>query len=443
LPIRAKLTVAFGLAMLLMLSGAALFVYLRLQADLDERIEATLRARVAVLVDAPGEPSLTDVALEDPEETFVQLLSSDGAVLGSVGTVRGPALVPDEVRRAGRDAVTGERILPGVDGPARLFAHADVSDRSRIVVVGQSLVDRNDELANVVSSFALGGAAATLLASGIGYLLATLAFAPVEAMRRRASEVSLRQPDQRLPLPGARDEIHRLGETLNEMLARLRDAFERESRFVADASHELRTPIAVVKAELEAALRVTGDGSPAHPSLVAASEECDRLIQLAEDLLVLTRAADGQLPVRPVPTGVTELLCGVQERFADRAARRGRVIRTAAEDLRVCADPVRLRQALSNLVDNALRHGTGDVSLAARNSGEFVEIDVSDEGAGFPAEISARAFDRFSRGARARTGDGVGLGLAIVAAIAAAHGGSAEIAGGAPTTLRLRLPAIG
>jgi two-component system OmpR family sensor kinase len=310
--------------------------------------------------------------------------------------------------------------------------------------VGQSLVDRNDELANVVSSFALGGAAATLLASGVGYLLATLALAPVEAMRRRASEVTLRQPDQRLPLPAARDEIRRLGETLNEMLARLRDAFERESRFVADASHELRTPIAVIKTELEAALLVTGDRSPAHPSLVAASEECDRLIQLAEDLLVLTRAANGQLPVRPVPIAVSELLCGVRERFADRAARRGRVIRTAAaQDLRVCADPARLRQALGNLVENALRHGTGDVSLAARRSGELVEIDVSDEGAGFPADIAARAFDRFSRGARARTGDGVGLGLAIVAAIADAHGGCAEIAGGAPTTLRLRLPAIG
>jgi two-component system OmpR family sensor kinase len=295
-----------------------------------------------------------------------------------------------------------------------------------------------------VSSFALGGAVATLLASGLGYLLATVGLAPVEAMRRQAGEVSLLRPDQRLPLPAARDEIRRLGETLNEMLARLRDAFERESRFVADASHELRTPIAIIKTELESALREAGAGSPAGISLVAAAEECDRLIQLTDDLLVIARAADGQLPIRPEPTGVADLLDGVRDRFTDRATRRGRAIRTtAAPHLRVHADPVRLRQAMANLVENALRHGVGDVSLAARNSGEFLEIDVSDEGPGFPPDISERAFERFSRGDRARTGDGVGLGLAIVAAIAAAHGGSAEIASGAPTTLRLRLPASG
>lgn len=441
MPIRAKLTVAFGLAMLLMLAAAALFVYLRLRADLDERVDAELQARAATLAQARGEPSLSEVALEDPEETFVQLLAADGQVLGSMGTVRGPALLPDEVHRAVAGPVTVERSLPGVDGEARVLARTATADASRIVVVGQSLIDRDDALGNVVASFTIGGVAATLLASGIGYLLATIGLSPVEAMRRRAGEVSLHQADQLLPLPTARDEIRRLGETLNEMLTRLRDSFERESRFVADASHELRTPIAIIKTELEGALRLAAARSPAHASLVAASEECDRLIQLADDLLVIARAGNGQLPVRPEHAAAADLLSSVRDRFTDRASRRGRAIRVVAADLQVCADPMRLRQALGNLVENALRHGTGDVSLGARSTGRFVEIDVSDEGPGFPPEIAARAFDRFSRGDRARIGDGVGLGLAIVAAIAGAHGGTAEIVDGAPTTLRLCLPA--
>ncbi|MBA2325869.1 MAG: two-component sensor histidine kinase [Actinobacteria bacterium] len=426
--------------MLLMLASAALFVYLRLRADLDDRINASLQSRVAALLDPGGEPSLAGVALEDPEETFVQLLSPTGEVLDSVGTLRVPALAPVEARRASAEMVTLERELPGVDGRARLLADAEPGEGA-IVVVGRSLVDRNDALANVVSSFVVGGAVAIALASMIGYLLATAGLAPVEAMRRRASEVSLRSSDKGLPLPAAHDEIRRLGETLNEMLARLRAAFDRESRFVADASHELRTPIAIIKTELEGALQVPGTDTSVYASLAAASEECDRLAQLAEDLLVLARAAGGQLPMRLELVKARAVLDRVRDRFADRAGRNGRVIRVdCAPDLLMHADPVRVRQALGNLVENALRHGEGEVVLVARASAGGVEMDVTDEGAGFPQDFVTRAFERFARGDRARTGDGVGLGLAIVQAIAEAHGGSADVMVAVPTTLRIWLP---
>jgi len=426
--------------MLLMLASAALFVYLRLRADLDDRIDASLRSRVVALVEPQGEPSLAGVALEDPEETFVQLLSPTGEVLDLVGTLRGPALSPAETQRAAAGTVSLERALNGVDGRARLLADSGAGDRT-VVVAGQSLLDRNDALANVVSSFAVGGGIATLLASMIGYLLAAAGLAPVEAMRLRAREVSLRPSDEGLPLPAAHDEIRRLGETLNEMLARLRAAFERVSRFVADASHELRTPIAIIKTELEGALQVSGPATPAHAALVAAAEECDRLAQLAEDLLVIARAADGQLPIRPESTEVSALLGDVRERFTDRAWRRGRVIRIDAEpDLIMRADPFRVRQAVGNLVENALRHGDGDIVLAARRAAGGLELDVCDEGPGLPPDLAPRAFQRFARGDRARSGEGVGLGLAIVQAIAVAHGGSAAVVGTSPTTLRIRLP---
>jgi len=429
------------MAMVLMLASAALFVFVRLQADLDDRIDASLNSRMAALDEAQREPSLAGVALDDPEEAFAQLLSPSGKVLDSVGTLRGPALSPADARRAAGETVAVERELPGVDGRVRLLARSGGGDGAAIVVVGQSLVDRNDALSNVVSSFVVGGAVAIVLASMIGYLLAAASLAPVEAMRRRAREVSLLPGDEGLPLPAAHDEIRRLGETLNEMLARLRAAFEREGRFVADASHELRTPIAIIKTELEGALQVAGYDSSVHASLVAATEECDRLAQLAEDLLVIARAADGHLPMAPELVEVRALLAGVRDRFVDRALRRGRAIRIEAElDQLVHADPVRVRQALGNLIDNALRHGGGEIALVARHLANGIEIDVSDEGPGFPPDLVARAFERFARGDRSRSGEGVGLGLSIVQAIADAHGGSATVVGTAPTTVRIWLP---
>jgi two-component system OmpR family sensor kinase len=212
----------------MMLAAAALFVYVRLRADLDDRIDASLRSRVTAIVEASGGPSLAGVALEDPEETFVQLLSPTGGVRDSVGTVSGPSLTTTQVRQAAHAPVMVERRLPGVDGPTRLLAQAASDEADGVVVAGQSLLDRDDALRGVASSFLLGGALTLMLASAIGYLLATAALAPVEAMRRRAREVSLRPTDVGLPLPAARDEVRRLAETLNEMLARLRAAFERE-----------------------------------------------------------------------------------------------------------------------------------------------------------------------------------------------------------------------
>jgi two-component system, OmpR family, sensor kinase len=285
---------------------------------------------------------------------------------------------------------------------------------------------------------------AVLLASVFGYLLASAGLRPVEAMRRRAREISLEQPGERLPLPAARDEVHRLGETLNEMLDRLRRSFERERRFVADAGHELRTPVAVIRAELEAMLRAGGHDPDVREALVAALEECDHLEQIAEDLLVLARAAEGELPLRQAPVDVGPLLEGVRARFEDRARERRREIAVEVTDgLWVEADELRLRQALGNLVDNALRHGDGAIELRSRPSETDggVELEVSDRGPGFAPELAGRAFERFARGDAARTRGGTGLGLAIVRAIAEAHGGRAEIVDGAPgATVRLWLP---
>jgi len=425
--------------MLVVLTAAGLFVYLRLKNDLDETLDAGLRTRAAAVA-ASGDARAG--AAEELEEGFSQLVARDGRVIDRAGGPRSSLSPAELARAAGGAEVLVERRVPGVEGDARLLARPADGPSGAVVVVGQSLDDRDETLSGVVASFAVGGPIAVLVASIIGYLLAASALRPVEAMRRRAREVSLTRAGERLPLPAARDEIRRLGETLNEMLDRLRSSFERERRFVSDAGHELRSPIAVVKTELEGALRAGDYGPEVREALVAAIEECDHLTQLAEDLLVVARSGEGELPVSAEELHARGLLEDVRARFADRAAERGRAIRVEVEDgLRLRGDPLRVRQALGNLVDNALRHGGGEIVLRSLAAGEGVTLEVSDGGPGFEPGMADRAFERFARGDHARRRGGTGLGMAIVRAIAEAHGGRAEIVPDADgATVRIWLP---
>ncbi|MEA2255812.1 MAG: hypothetical protein QOG35_1857 [Solirubrobacteraceae bacterium] len=443
-PVRVRLTAAFAVATLLVLTGAGLFVYVKLRADLNESIVGALHTRASAIASSAREsrPPIAGAGGGQPDESFAQVLALDGRVLDAAGSLRRPVLSAAEARRALRAPLLVERRVPGIESTTRVLARR-VPDGagSWIAVVGQSLDDRNVALSGLVTSLVIGGALAVLLVSGLGYALATAGLAPVEAMRRRAAEVSLTRADERLPLPAAHDEIRRLGETLNDMLDRLRRSFERERRFVADASHELRTPVAVVKTELEGALRTGQYGEPVRQALVAAVEECDHLAQLAADLLVIARAGEGELPVRREALAARAVLEGVRDRFADRAAQHGRELVVEVDgDVELHGDALRVGQALGNLVDNALRHGAGGVVLRARRAAGGVELDASDAGAGFDADIAERAFERFTRGDRARTRGGTGLGMAIVRAVAEAHGGWAAIVPGAGATVRVWLP---
>ena len=165
----------------------------------------------------------------------------------------------------------------------------------RVIVAGASLEDRQEALDGLVAQLFVVGPLALLLTALGGYLLAGAALRPVEAMRRRAAEIGSDRADRRLPLPPANDEIRRLGETLNDMLGRLEAGLVRERRFVADASHELRTPLALLKTELELASRRPRSREELEAALRSAREEVERLVRLAEDLLVLARADDGRL----------------------------------------------------------------------------------------------------------------------------------------------------
>jgi len=294
--------------------------------------------------------------------------------------------------------------------------------------------ERDEVLASLLALMLVVGPLALLLATYAGYRLAGAALRPVESMRREAAEISSATSSRRLPVPAAQDEVRRLGETLNEMLARLDEGLLRERRFVADAGHELRTPLALLLTELELALRRPRSPEELESAIRSATEEVERLIRLAEGLLVLDRS--GEAALRFTELDAHELLDAVARRFATRAAEGGRVLEVHGGGT-FQGDRDRLEQALGSLVDNALAHGAGTVRLEAERDGGSIALRVADEGQGFPPDFLPHAFERFSRADPARTTGGAGLGLAIVDAVARAHGGSASAAG---ATVTLVLP---
>jgi two-component system, OmpR family, sensor kinase len=447
-PIRLRVTAAFAAAMALLLVALGAFLWFELRDRLDETIDDTLRSRLGEVSALAGDIDARAASyFGDEDETFLQVMRP-GGTLAYTSVVAGsePLLDPAQIDRGGGEPVLvdGAR-APGIDGKARLLGWRPPGDDGLYVVVGASLDDRDETLGNLAALLAIGGPIALLIASGAGYLVAGRALAPVDAMRRRADEISASAPGDRLPVPAADDELRRLGETLNEMLARLEEAIERERRFVDDASHELRTPLALHKTELELALRYGEDTAEMRAAIASAIVEVDRLVQLAEDLLVVARTGDGELPLALEPLRVTDLLATVEERFRARAEGEERAISFAgAGDLRISADRLRVEQALTAMVDNALRHGAGRVSVRAERRDRSIAVHVLDDGPGFPPGFAERAFERFSRADEARGRGGTGLGLAIVRTIAGAHGGGAGARnrpdGGADVWIELPAP---
>jgi signal transduction histidine kinase len=429
-PLRIKLTLAFTGVMAVLLAAAGIALSVLVARNLDRAINAGLAARAgdaAALVAG----QVRQGRLQDSGETIAQVLDDRGKVLDTT-TKAGdrPLLNAVELGVADRGSVVVDRTGVPESQTVRLYGRPVRTGHGRLVVViGESLAQRQQSLQSLHALLVVGGPLALLLASLVGSALAAFALRPVERMRRRAAAITVTSPAERLPVPPANDEIGRLGRTLNEMLERLEGAFLRERAFVADASHELRTPLAILRTELEIALRGERRRDDLEAAVRSAADETIRLSELAESLLVIARADQGQLPVHRTTLHADDLLETLARRFDARARASGRVVRAEpAPGISLHGDGARLEQALGNMVENALRHGRGPVTLSAQTVNGHVELHVRDGGPGFPAEFLPEAFDRFSRADEGRTGVGTGLGLAITAAIAGAHGGKARAA---------------
>jgi signal transduction histidine kinase len=397
LPVRWRLTLAFAVVMAVVLTATGLFVHQRLASNLDRALGATLRSRAA---DVAALAQQSDTGLAEArtpslagQPALAQLIDAGGRVLDATPGARGrPLLDAAAVARARSGPVVVARTRAAGDQPVRLLAVPIRAQGSRLVaVVGQSLEERDRALSDLTGVLLVGGPAALLLASLAGYALAGAALRPVEAMRRR------------------------------------------ERRFVADASHELRSPLTMLRTELELMARDHPSGADLEMAAGSAIEETDRLTRLADDLLLLTRADSGRPALSTEPVSLGELA-----RVAADRARRGRAgvddgrVRIAVADGErvplVPGDRGRLSQAIDNMLDNALRHARSSVELRTAAAGGRVELHVLDDGPGFPAEYLPHAWERFSRADEARTDNGAGLGLSIIRTIAEMHGGRADAA---------------
>jgi len=446
LPVRTRMAAAFAVAMAVVLAATGLYVYTRVGDDLNQALDQDLRLRgqdLSVVVAHRAAPLTAESGgrLIERGESFAQLLDARGRVVDATRPVgRQPLVDAAELRRALRSATFVDRpSVPGLDEPARLLALSVSRDgRPFVLVVGGTRENRAETLGSLRTKLLIAGPVALLLAIGLGYLLAGTGLRAVDAMRRRAADISADRPGERLPVPPANDELRRLGTTLNEMLNRLEEALERERSFVADAGHELRTPLALLRAELDYALQHAEDEEELREALAEASAETDRLVQLAAGLLLIAGSDRRRIPLKLEPIAARERLESVRNRFEWRAGEAGRALELEVDgELVFSGDRLRLEQALGNLVENALRHGDGRIRVEARERGGRVELRVSDQGDGFPDSFVERAFDRFSRADPAHGGGGAGLGLAIVDAIARAHGGSASVRGRTAVTLAL------
>lgn len=443
LPVVTRLVLAVAVTMSLVLTGTAGLVYWRVQAALDRQLHDDLTAYQHGLDRAVRAGTALPPG---PSGSHYQVLDTRGHVLKSSHAVRHRALLTAaEVRSAAHGHAVRRDIgalLPITPDTLRLHAkRVRAGGRTRIVVAAVQRGHRDEALRELLAQLAIASGLTLLAASYVGYRTARAALRPVERYRSGAATLADGTHHLRLDVPTDRDdEITRLGHTLNRMLDRLEASAARERRFVADASHELRTPLSLLRAEVDVALHRPRSAGELTETLRSVDAEVQRLIDLSNALLDLEELG-GTDHITRAPVGLADLVGTAVAPHVRTAERAGRALTVDAADTTVAVDARWLVPAIGNLVDNALRHGRGTVRLTAAVRDGRLRLDVTDEGPGFPPEFLPRAFDRFARAEASRTGEGSGLGLAFVQAVATAHGGTVRAENtGRGTEVALDLP---
>ncbi len=459
MPIRARLSALAAVgALLAVLLGGWVFVD-RLRDSLHSSVDSSLRTRADALVqsvhDASGGIDFQDqgsTRLIAAKEAIAQVVDPTGQLVETSEGAGNKVLIPAGALAAARSGtVVVEAHLPHDSHAVRLLATpADRAGARWVVIVGSSLEAVDNAIGTVQTGMVIGGIVTVLLAGGGAWVLGTLALRPVERMSRQAATISEHDAQGRLPIPSTHDEIAELGETMNALLARLQKALAQQRSFVADAGHELRTPLAILRTELELAGLPGRDESELRRAVAGAATETERLSLLAEELLFLARhdehgsSRPKELqPIRPLLEGAVNA-AGIQAAAKDVAIRLD-----ADHELAAAVIGDDLRRAVDNLLANAVRQAPAGsaVEVLADSDSDQLTVVIRDRGSGFPPDFLPHAFERFRRGddARARDDGGAGLGLAIVRAVALEHGGDAEASnrqdGGAEVRLRLQLRA--
>ncbi|MCW2666483.1 MAG: ATP-binding region, ATPase domain protein [Frankiales bacterium] len=449
LPLRVRLVAGFVVAISLVLAAAGSFVYWRVSYALDLRLNTDLRneaVALAPLVASTGQLELTGSFPPVPGAGRYQVLDAAGRVLA-----HGPELgaAPLLTPRQARTAVDGEVIadigalLPASRRPLRLLTvPLPGPGPARVLLVADRKDARDEALRELLAQLLVAGLASLVVTAVVGERLAKAALTPVERYRAQAASIAAGARGVRLDVPVDRDdEVTRLGQTLNEVLEALEQAVDRERRFTQDASHELRTPLTLLSTRIQLARRRTRSASEHEATLRELGQDVDTLIALAEQLLQIS-TSDNRSGQREARRGTAASRCDLADiaravtaerdeaaRSADDHGRRTVAFsaQTAGQPLPVPMSAAHVRQAVNNLIGNALLHGQGPVAVHVRGVEDTAVLTVTDDGTGVDPALLPTAADRFARADGARSRPGAGLGLALVRTLVEQAGGELRL----------------
>ncbi|WP_027344490.1 sensor histidine kinase [Hamadaea tsunoensis] len=439
--VRTSLAAAIVVLAAVGLAGVGLVILARhtLTGNIDDA--ASQRAGQVVAAIRSGDPALLDQTLRPAagDQTLVQIVNPDGKVVAASPVLSGRVPI-----LAGRPAAGATRwgtayLQPDSDDPFRIVATTvPTDDGSRTVLVAQSLRPVNEAIELISRATVLGMPILALIVGGVTFLFVGRTLRPVEDIRRRVATITARDLQARVPVPSTRDEIAALAETMNDMLDRLYTSADAQRRFVADASHELRSPLAALQVGLELLTPATATGE----DVARLRTETDRISRLVADLLLLARADEHGLHPRLNDLDLDDLAYRCRLRLI--GTRPDVIVDGRFQPVRITGDEHELERAIANLCDNAGRHAKTKITLTVRAAGTTAQVLVDDDGPGVPAAERERIFERFVRldAGRARDDGGTGLGLAITREIAHRHGGTVTVTGSplGGARFELRLP---
>jgi two-component system OmpR family sensor kinase len=460
--IRFRLTVWYAglLAILLVLFGG--FIYLTLEKFLERNLSDTLAKEAQTI----GESWLRDVNQTGPgyvaseiEEHFAPSITgrfvritrgADGSDVYHSSAPESGAFDPKQIgpKRFNASQSLREEHLPN-DKELLIFSlpFPDRAGNQYLIETGAPYDQVERVLRSLLISFGIAFPLIVGAAIGGGYLLMRNALRPINEIATTAERITSRNLNQRLPVVPTGDEIERLSVSLNRMMERLEDAFHHISRFSADAAHEIRTPLAIIRGELENALQTYGLTVDLRETLGSALEEAERLSRIVEQLLEMSRLEAGETLVERTRFDFTEMTKNTVDQMGLLAEEKKLQLEFRGNrPVDVEGDPIRLKQIVVNLVDNAIKYTPpgGSISVSTFPQDGKVILEVADTGIGIPNEATSQIFDRFFRADRARSRQlgGTGLGLAIVKSICIAYDGTVSVksAEGKGTTFRVELP---
>jgi heavy metal sensor kinase len=445
IPIKWRLTIWYGvvLSLILVIFASGIFIYFKnsLQDSIDAKIRSIGEVLSSSMTETHGtsvfgnfERYLENVLGRKPKGKFIQIMDSSGKIGAKMSDIEGEAL-PTSFNALER-AMRGEIVYETIERtkPRLRMVTIPIMDNKKVtsvVQVGTSMEDFDETIKKLLLIMIISIPTSISVTIVFGYFMAKKALKPVDQIRRAAIKISSSNLDERIDIAGRRDELGRLAETFNAMIGRLKDAFQRINQFSIDVSHELKTPLTILKGETEVALRKEREKDDYQRLLLSNLEEIDRMSCIIDDLLLLSKADTKEIKLNIEEVALRDLIMDVCMDMKIVADKKDVELQASElEDVRLKGDELKLRRMLLNIVENGIKYSRvgGKVSVSSYVNDGYAKIDVKDDGIGISEEDIKYVFDRFYRADRSRKREsGSGLGLSISRWIAEAHKGSIEV----------------